>query len=151
VADAVYGTILVLAVVAALSRDRNASAGAILGAAAATSIVFWIVHVYAEVINRETSGDTTPFWSLVRQSGWQEWPLVEAALLPMLPLLLGALGVFGRSAAITLSLVVGLGDLWIWGYAAGRAVHHSRLKSVLTGAGAVALGVVMVLLKNLVH
>ena len=58
-ADAVYGTILVLAVVAALSEDDHAPAGAILGAALATSLVFWIVHVYAEVLSRRASGDGT--------------------------------------------------------------------------------------------
>lgn len=150
-ADAIYGTILVLAVVAALSEDESASAGTILGGAAATSLVFWIVHVYAQVLDRETEGDRTAFWQLVRESAWQEWPLVQAALLPMLPLLLGALGAFGRSTAVTLSLGLGIADLAAWGYSAGRAVQHSRVASALMAAGAVALGLVMVLLKNLVH
>jgi hypothetical protein len=151
VADAIYGTILVLAVIAALSEDESASAATILGGAAATSVVFWIVHVYAQVLDRETAGDTSPFWQLVRESGWQEWPLVQAALLPMVPLLLSALGVFSRSTAVTLALAIGITNLATWGYVAGRAVQHSRLRSALTGAGAVALGLVMVLLKNLVH
>lgn len=151
VADAVYGTILVIAVVAALSKDHAAGAGAILGGALATSLVFWIVHVYAEVLSRRTAGDTTPSWPLIRTAAYQEWPLVEAALAPMLPLLLGALGLFGRSAAITLSIVVGLADLAGWGYVAGRAMRQSTFRSLLTAAGALALGLLMVLLKNLVH
>lgn len=151
VADAIYGTILVLAVVAALSEDEAASAATILGGAAATSLVFWIVHVYAQVLDRETAGDRSPFWQLTRESAWQEWPLVQAALLPMFPLLLSALGVFQRSTAVTLSLGVGIADLAAWGCAAGRAIDRSWVRSALTGAGAVALGLVMVLLKNLVH
>ncbi|HEY7630024.1 MAG TPA: hypothetical protein VH817_04950 [Thermoleophilaceae bacterium] len=151
VADAVYGTILVVAVVAALSEDHGASPGEILGGALATSIVFWIVHVYAEVLSRGTEGDPAPFWTLVRISASQEWPLVEAALAPCLPLLLGAIGVLGRSASITLSIIIGLAGLVGWGYAAGRAMKQSRLASLATAAGALILGVVMVLLKNLVH
>jgi hypothetical protein len=151
VADAVYGTILVIAVVAALSEDESATSAAILGGAAATSLVFWIVHVYAEVLDRQTSGDTTPTWPLIRASAWQEWPLVQAALAPMAPLLLSALGLFQRSTAVTLSIAIGLADLAAWGYAAGRAVKQSKLRSVLTAAGAASLGTVMVLLKNLVH
>jgi hypothetical protein len=151
VADAVYGTILVLAVVAALSEDHGASPGEILGGALATSIVFWIVHVYAEVLSRRTAGDTSPSWPLIRASAVQEWPLVEAALAPAVPLLLGAVGILNRSPAITLSIIVGLADLAAWGFTAGRATGQSALKSLLTGAGALALGVVMVLLKNLVH
>src|SRR4051794_23909765 len=102
VADAVYGTILVLAVVAALSEDHAATPGAILGGALATSLVFWVVHVYAEVLSRRTSGDTMPMWPLLHEAARQEWPLVEAALTPGVPLLLGALGLFGRSLAINL-------------------------------------------------
>jgi hypothetical protein len=151
VADAVYGTILVLAVVSALSEDHAASAGEILGGVLATSLVFWLVHVYAEVLSRGTEGDQTPFWRLVRASAAQEWPLVEAALAPCLPLLLGAIGVLGRSAAITVSIIVGLAGLAGWGYTAGRRLQQSRLKAVATATGALALGVLMVLLKNLVH
>src|SRR6185437_4586702 len=75
VADAIYGTILVLAVVAALSKDEQATAGAILGGALATSVVFWIVHVYAEVLDREVEGATAGGWSMIRTAAWQEFPL----------------------------------------------------------------------------
>jgi hypothetical protein len=150
IADAVYGTILVLAVVAALSEDESATPLAILGGALATSIVFWIVHVYADVLSRRAGGEAS-LWAVARDSAHREWPLVEAALLPLVPLLLGAIGVFGRSTAITLSILVGLADLAGWGYVAGRALDQSRLAAVLSAVAAVALGTVMVLLKNLVH
>ena len=145
------GTILVLAVVAALSEDDHAPAGAILGAALATSLVFWIVHVYAEVLSRRASGDGTAWWPLVRQAAQREWPLVEAAFLPSVPLVLGAVGLLARSTAITLSLIVGLADLAAWGYFAGRAMRQSRVKSLASAVAAAGLGTLMVLLKNLVH
>ena len=69
----------------------------------------------------------------------------------MAPLLLGAVGVLNRSAAVNLSIAVGLTSLAAWGYLAGRAVEQSRLKAALTATGAVLLGVLMVALKNLVH
>ncbi len=150
-ADAVYGTILALAVIAALSEDESATAGAILGGALATSLVFWVVHVYAEVISRRASGDRTASWPLVRRAARQEWPLVNAAFLPAVPLLLGAVGLIGRSPAITLALAVGLTELAAWGYLAGRAMRQSRIMSLVSGAGVAALGTLMVLLKNLVH
>ena len=151
VADAVYGTILVLAVVAALSQDKQAGPGEIAGGALATAIVFWVVHVYAEVLSRRTAGDTTQARPLVRAAAKQEWPLVEAALAPLVPLLLGAIGVFSRGTSVTLSIAVGLADLGAWGYLAGRAMGQATVKSVVSAAGAVVLGLVMVLLKNLVH
>ena len=151
VADAIYGTILVLAVVAALSKDEQATAGAILGGALATSVVFWIVHVYAEVLDREVEGATAGGWSMIRTAAWQEFPLVQAALLPMAPLVLGTIGVLGRSAAVNLSLAIGFFDLAAWGYVAGRTMHQSRLRAGMQAAGAAGLGVLMVALKNLVH
>lgn len=151
VADAVYGTILVLAVVAALSQDKQAGPGAIAAGALATSIVFWVVHVYAEVLSRRTGGDTTPTRPMVAAAARQEWPLVEAALAPLAPLLLGAIGLFSRGTSITLAIAVGLADLGGWGYVAGRAMGQSRVKSGLSALVVVGLGLVMVLLKNLVH
>jgi hypothetical protein len=150
-ADAVYGAILVIAVVAALSEDPTATSWAILGGALATSLVFWIVHVYAEMLDRRTVGDTTPTWPLIQSAAWQEWPLVQAALPPLVPLLLSAAGLFGRSLAVTLSIGVGLAELAAWGYAAGQATQESKLRSTLTAGGAVALGALLAVLKNLVH
>jgi hypothetical protein len=151
VADAIYGTILVLAVVGALSRDAEATVGAILGGALATSVVFWIVHVYAEVLDLEVSGESPGGWAAVRAAAWQEFPLVQAALLPMVPLVLGTVGVLGRSAAVNLSLAIGFFALAAWGYHAGRTMQQSRLRAGLQAAGAAGLGLLMVLLKNLVH
>jgi hypothetical protein len=151
VADAVYGTILVLAVVAALSEDHGASPVAIAAGALATSLVFWVVHVYADVLSRRASGDTTGSWPLLRHAARQEWPLVEAAIVPTLPLLLGWIGLFERSTAVTLSLLVGLADLAGWGYLAGRTMGQSRFRAAISALGAAALGTLMVLLKNLVH
>ena len=151
VADAVYGTILVLAVVAAFSEDDHATVTAILGGAVATSVVFWLVHVYADVLSRRAAGEEGRLGPLVRHAAHQEWPLVEAAIAPCVPLLLGAVGVFGRSLAITLSLIVGLVDLAGWGYVAGRAMRQSPLRSLVTAAVTAGLGTIMVLLKNLVH
>jgi hypothetical protein len=150
-AGAVYGTILVLAVISALSEYDDATSLAILGGTFATSTVFWVAHVYADVLSRRAIGDPTPFWPLIRVSSRQEWPVVEAALAPALPLLLGVIGLLGTTAAVTLALLVGLADLAAWGYIAGRRMHESRLRSLASACVAIALGTAMVLLKNLVH
>src|SRR5262245_50215203 len=150
-AGAVYGTILLLAVVAALSEDEEATSLAILGGVLATSLVFWVAHVYADVLSRRVAGEELPWRPLLMSAAYREWPLVEAAFAPALPLLLSAIGLLGRSAAVTLALAVGLIDLAGWGYVAGRTMRQSRLKSLLSALVAVALGTMMVLLKHAVH
>jgi hypothetical protein len=151
IAGAIYGTILVLAVIAALSEDDETSTGAIMLAVLATSLVFWLAHVYADVLAERAAGVTGTIRQLVRSAARREWPLIEAALAPCAPLLLGVAGVFSHNTAVTLALIVGLVDLFAWGYTGGRAWHESRLAALLSALVAVALGTVMVLLKGQLH
>src|SRR4051794_23223208 len=147
VADGVYGTVLVLAVISALSKDHAASAWAVLAGVLTTALVFWIVHIYAAMLGDRAAGNRTGLRVLMHE----EWPLAESALAPAVPLLIAGIGVFGLTAGITLALIVGVLDLAFWGYVAGRAMSQSRLGAVASGLAAMALGIVMVLLKNLVH
>jgi hypothetical protein len=150
-AGAIYGTILVLAVIAALSEDDEVGPGAVLGAVVATSVVFWLAHIYADVIARRMTGVAESVLRNVRDAAAHEWPLVEASLAPSVPLLLGAVGVFSRSTAVNLALAVGLVDLFIWGYMAGRASSETRVAAVVSALAAVLIGALMVVLKNLLH
>lgn len=150
-ADGLYGTILALAVVAALSKDEEATAAMILGGVLTTALAFWLVHVYAEVLARRAFGEASGLRPEIIHAARQEWPLVQAAIAPSIPLLLWGIGVLGRRGGITLSLIVGLGDLAAWGFLAGRAARQSRTMSAVSALAAVLLGTGMVLLKNLVH
>ena len=49
-ARAIYGTILVMAVIAALSHDDSVRSAELIAGVLATTFVFWIAHVYAEVL-----------------------------------------------------------------------------------------------------
>jgi hypothetical protein len=151
VSAAVYGTILVLALVGALSEIHRLDAVEILGGTLVTSLVFWLAHVYAEVLARGVSGDRRSLGALARAAARDEWPLVEAAVLPAAPLFLGALGVLSESTAVTLALGAGLADLFGWGYLAGRAADQGPLRAATSALLAVGLGTVMVLLKGLLH
>lgn len=150
-ADGLYGTILALAVIAALSKDDSAGAGVIVGGVLTTAVAFWLAHVYAEVLARRALGEASGLRADVAHAAQQEWPLVEAAIAPAVPLLLWGIGVLGRTGGITVALVVGLADLAGWGYLAGRTSGQSRPMSAISALVAVLVGTGMVLLKNLVH
>jgi hypothetical protein len=150
-ARAIYGTILVLAVVAAVSGDDDASATYILFGVLITSLVFWIAHMYAELLTSAVNDPSRSWRELWRAAARSEWPLMEAALAPAVPLLLGAVGVLSRDTAVNLAYVVGLLDLFGWGIAIGRALDQPGSRAVLTGLVNVALGAVVVVLKALVH
>lgn len=146
-----YGTVLVLAVVIALTKSGHAEAEVVLGGVLVTTLVFYVVHVYADVLAARVTEPTRTWSSLAREIGHEEVAIVEAAILPSIPLLLGAVGVLDREAAGWSAIACGLVSLFGWGLLLGRALGYSDVRSLLFGAANVALGGLMVVLKVLVH
>lgn len=146
-----YGTVLVLAVVIALTKSGHAEAEIILGGVLITTLVFYVVHVYADVLAARVVSPDRSWGALAREIGREEIAIVEAAILPALPLLLGTLGILDREAASWGAIGCGLVSLFGWGLLVGRALGYDGLRSLLFGAANVALGGLMVVLKVLVH
>jgi hypothetical protein len=150
-AAAIYGTILVLAVSAALSEDQKLGPGRILAGIVTTSLAYWLAHVYAEVLADSLAGSRASLVIRVRRAAVREWPLVAAVAAPAVPLLLGAIGLLSRSTALALTYAVALGNLLGWGYAAARATGQTPVKAAGSALLAGALGAVMVALKGQLH
>jgi hypothetical protein len=150
-AGGLYGTILVLSVIIALSKSGKAEADIMLGGVVITSVVFFVVHVYADVLAERVKEPDRSWTSLTREIGHQEVAILEAAVLPAIPLLLGTLGTLDREAASWGAIGCGLVSLFGWGLLLGRALGYGTLRSVTFGAANIALGGVMVVLKVLVH
>jgi hypothetical protein len=148
---AVYGTIVVLAVIAGISTDPDVGAGYVLAVALVTSVVFWAAHVYSGVLAQRMVRADGPLLAAVGRTAREEWPLVEAVLPPAVPLVLGAVGVLEHDTAVTVAIVVGLAELFGWGIAVGRAMGLAVPLILLTGAVNVGLGGLMVVLKALLH
>lgn len=146
-----YGTVLVLAVIIALSKSGKAEASVILGGVVVTTLVFYVVHVYADVLARRVSEPESSWSALTREVGHEEVAIVEAAILPAIPLLLGTLGVMDREAASWSAIGCGLVSLFGWGTLVGRALGYGTFRSVVFGTLNIALGGLMVVLKVLVH
>lgn len=149
-ADGLYGTVLMLAVLLGLSEDAGAGPGKLLGAVAVTMVVYWVVHVYAGTLAERVAHPDRRLRPIMREVMHEEWPLVEAAAVPAIPLLLGALGVLSRDTALWAAVILGLVDLFAWGLSVGRALRQSTVITVAIGAANVGLGLVMVGLKYLI-
>jgi hypothetical protein len=151
-ARAIYGTILVMAVITALSHDDTVTSRQLIGGVLATTFVFWIAHVYAEVLgSRVEGGSGAPTLTNVATAARGEWPLVEASLLPVLCLLIGVLGVVKTDTAVTIAIGVGVVQLFGYGILAGRRLGLSRGSTIVVGVVNGALGLLVVALKVLVH
>jgi alkylation response protein AidB-like acyl-CoA dehydrogenase len=151
VAAAVYGTILVLAVVSYLSEDDALGPGRVAIAMLGTAVVYFAAHVYVDYLAARTTGESVGHGRLLRRVVAEEWPLLEATLVPGIPLVLGAAGVLSRSTSLDMSLIVALVDLTGWGYAAGRRSYDSTAAAVASALVATTLGLVVVALKSLLH
>lgn len=150
-AGGLYGTVLVLAVITALSKSGKAEASVLLGGVVVTSLVFWIVHVYADTLASRVADPGRAWLDLARHHGREEMPILEAAIGPSIPLVLGTAGVLSRQAASWAAIGFGLAGLFGWGLLVARALGRHGWQAVVVGLLNVALGGLMVGLKVLVH
>jgi hypothetical protein len=116
-----------------------------------TALVFWIAHAYADLLARGLVGTRGTVVAHAKAELAREWPLVLGALPPVLPLLLGPLGVLSDDSAETAGIATGIAVLAVWGMAIARR-RGSGLIGIAYSAGVSALfGLVVVGLKALVH
>jgi hypothetical protein len=148
---AIYGTILVTALIAGLSEDPSYGNTDILISVVTTVLVFWVAHVYAEVLSSQARRDDPWGFRIVRDAMVGERPLLQAATLPCAILLLGAMNVYPRDTSVGVAIGFGVASLFVFGFAFARRLRHSFWGGVLAGAFNGGVGVVIVVLKLLLH
>jgi hypothetical protein len=146
--SAIYGQVLAGSAVVALSRHDEPPLEIAAGVAA-TMLVFWVAHVYAEAISRSVARAGRA--RAVRHLAEREWPMVQAALPAVVALTLAALGLWSRESGITIALGLGVVALAGWGYAAGRRSGRSQHRALLAALGSAVLGLLIIALKVAIH
>jgi len=146
-AGTVYGTIVVLAVIAAGSAPAEVEPWPLIALVVSTTIVLWVGHVYAhglaESIQLGRRLDVTELRLLARR----EAALPLAALAPTLALFLGAVGLMSEGTAVWLALGLGVATLGIEGLRYARLEHLGYARTLLTISVNVMLGAAIVALK----
>ncbi|ERK73601.1 hypothetical protein [Leifsonia aquatica] len=152
---AIYGTIVYASVVAAssLEHDHPDSALRILAFSLISIVVFWLAHVYSTALGFH--GDAAHVRDRLRDSlrhaMAESAGMLEAAVIPSVPLLLATLGVLDAETAVTIALWLAVLMLALLGYLVflvrGRPVGICLLGAVITGL----FGVVVILLKIALH
>ncbi len=151
--SAVYGVILVSAMVIVTGQKSDASLDVFLKVLG-TVLVFWIAHVFAEVVagyGAVAGADSVSARTLVAHGVRRSWGLLAAALIPLGVILLGSVGVLSDDAAVWTALwldVVLLGGLGYLAVARRSRRQGPRLVGALITA---ALGVAIMLLKVFIH
>ena len=146
---AVYGSVLVTALVGA-AFESNAGERTMTLTVLATIVVFWLAHVWSEVMGDRLTG-RTPGWRRVRAVAVSEWPVVEAGLVPDALLALAWIGVYSRDAGAKAAMTAALLQLAGWGFLAGWRTQRRLLSAVVTGAVDCAFGLTLVGLEIAIH
>jgi hypothetical protein len=146
----VYGTIVALAVLVAGARAFPHAAGHIAALVAVTSVVFWLAHVYAQALGASVARDRRLTSAELRSVARHEAAVIEAALVPVAALLLGAIGIISASAAVWLALALGLGVLVLEGVLFARVERLGWAWTLVIVSVNLALGVSLIGLKLLV-
>jgi len=145
IAGTVYGTVTVMATIAAYGRVKQP--WQIAEIVTATAVVFWIAHIYAHSLS-ESIEEREP----IRPEGLvavarRESGIIGAAVLPVFALVLGALGVFRESTAVWAALCAGLATLVVEGVRYARLETLGPKRTAMAIAVNVVLGLVVVVLK----
>jgi hypothetical protein len=146
----IYGTILVLAVIVAGAKAFEHEAGHIAGLVAVTVVVFWLAHVYADALAHAVAYDQHLSLADLRRIAHREASMLEAAVPPLLALLLGAVGIVSTTLAVWVAFGLGLVVLCAEGITFARVEHMGRLGTLAVVAANLGLGVALVGLKLLV-
>jgi len=148
-AGAIYGTILVMSIIAAADFREDLWHSLLL--LLVTSAVFWLAHVYAHALALSLDEQDRFSRAEVRRVAGREWPLLQASFVPSIILLIGALGLLGTKLTYRLAIGYGAAALIWWGFIFARKERLSRKATALVVVVNAAFGIFIVLLKELVQ
>ena len=147
IAGVVYGTIVVMAVVAAGSRGGESDPWRLAVFVVATVLVLWLAHVYAHAISNSLAAGRRLERVELRGLARREASIPLAAVAPVVALVLGALGVLSEESSIRLALGLGVATLAAQGVRYARVERLGRTATLGAVAVNLTLGLVIVALE----
>ena len=148
----VYGTILVMAALTAGYAAERHDPGKLVELVVSAVLVFWCAYVYAQALSESIEERRRLDRGTLERIASRELGMILAAVVPVLALLLGVIGVVSESTSIWLAILLGLALLSVQGYRYARVARFGRLGTALILLANLALGASVVLLKvTLVH
>jgi hypothetical protein len=146
-AGAIYGSLLAASVIAAFDVHAEHPRLSLIVLLVVTGLVFWIAHVYAHLAGERQGGQTVN-WQEVRSVGRHEWPIVEAAALPALAVLVSPWLGTGENAWLAIGVAVG--QLVFWTALGARRTGASKTQAAVEVAVSLTLGLIIVAAKVVV-
>jgi hypothetical protein len=147
IAGTVYGTIVVMAALAAGAPAFEDEPWRLVVIVVVTAVIFWIAHVYADGLGESVALGRRLDMRELEAIARREFSILLAVVLPALALVLGAVGIIRESRAIWLSLAVATATLAAQGIRYARVERLGPLAATLTIAVNLGLGLSIVAVK----
>jgi hypothetical protein len=147
-AAGIYGAIITAAILD--TAGGHLPTAALVVAVVVTLLVYWLAEEYAELLGEQAAGGRLPSWAYIRGVLAETWPMVSASYLPLLALVLARLAGASSLVAANVGLALAVVLLMVHGWSAGRAAGLRGWPLLVTVSISLALGLVMILLKDLV-
>jgi hypothetical protein len=144
IAGTVYGTIIVLSVLAAGSRAYEHHLWRLASIAAISAIVLWVAHIYSQGLGESLAAGRRLNAAEIRGIAEKEYSVVLAAVLPVTAIVLGAAGLLHESTALRWAFGVGILALGVQGIRYARLEDLSLLATVASVSLNLALGLAIV-------
>jgi hypothetical protein len=143
----IYGTVVVIAAIVPAAKAYPDDSLYVAITALTTCVVLWLAHVYAHALGESVAHGERISGEELRLLARREASVVEAALPPVVALLLGRIGVFSASTAIWVALGIALAILAAEGLVFARAEGLGRTATAGIVAANLAFGALLVALK----
>jgi hypothetical protein len=143
----IYGTIVVLATIAAGAQAYKHGAGHIAVLVLVTTVVFWLAHVYSDALADSIRKGEHLSWKELAEIAGRESSIIEAAVAPVVLLTLGGIGVLSVYTAVWLAFAAGVFVLVVEGLAFARAERLGVLGTAVIVTADLVMGLMLVGLK----
>jgi hypothetical protein len=147
-AAGIYGAIVTAAILDA--AGGRLPTDVLVVSVVVTLLVYWLAEQYAEILGEQAAGGRLPSWSHVREALAAAWPMVTASYLPLLALVVARVAGATSLEAANVGLIVAIIVLMVHGWSAARSAQLRGRQLLAATSVALALGLVMILLKDLV-
>jgi hypothetical protein len=147
-AAGIYGAIVTAAILD--TAGGHVSTAGLVVSVVVTLLVYWLAEEYAEVLGEQVEGGRLPSRAYIREALAATWPMVSASFAPLVALVLARVAGASDLTAANVGLVVVLILLIVHGWLCGRAAQLHGWHLFFATSIAAALGLVMILLKDLV-
>jgi hypothetical protein len=138
------------AVIAAKAGDGQ-SGTEILLSATLLLVLFWVAHVYADVLGERLETRERPGWSTIVRAGLRDWSMLRGSLIPIVVFAVVDWAGASVNTAVLTSLWLTIVLLALWGLVAAVRGGARGAELLLETLVCAALGFAVLVLKIFIH